>query len=99
MNKNTNNVTNTDADTLAELNALRNENAKLAAKLAGVKLAGGIKISAKGGVSVYGLGRWPVTLYASQWDNLLSRVDAIKDFIAENADKLAKKATDEAAAE
>lgn len=49
------------------------------------------KVSDKGGVSVYGLGRFPVTLYMEQWDRLLSYGDEIKTFIAANKDKLKKK--------
>lgn len=53
--------------------------------------SGGLKISAKGGVSLYGLGRWPVTLYASQWDALLAKAEEIKGFIEANRTKLAVK--------
>lgn len=47
-----------------------------------------IKVSEKGAVSVYGLGRFPVTLYAPQWEKLLGMNDAIKAFIATNRAKL-----------
>lgn len=50
-----------------------------------------MKVSDKGAISVYGLGRFPVTLYASQWQNLFDRQDAIKQFIIDNMDKLATK--------
>jgi len=43
-----------------------------------------IKVSEKGGVSVYGLGRFPVTLYKEQWLKLLGLAEEIKKFIAEN---------------
>jgi hypothetical protein len=43
-----------------------------------------MKVSEKGAVSVYGLGRFPVTLYQEQWHKLLSVADDIKKFIAEN---------------
>lgn len=49
------------------------------------------KVSDKGGVSVYGLGRFPVTLYMEQWDRLLSYGDEIKSFITANKDKLKRK--------
>lgn len=49
------------------------------------------KIGEKGGLSVYGLGRFPVTLYKEQWEKLLSNADAIKTFIKENSDKLKTK--------
>jgi hypothetical protein len=50
-----------------------------------------LKVSEKGGVSVYGLGRFPVTLYKEQWEKLLSMADEIKSFIAQNQDRLKTK--------
>ena len=50
-----------------------------------------LKVSAKGAVSVYGLGRFPVTLYTSQMTALLDNKDAILAFIAANAGSLAVK--------
>ena len=47
-----------------------------------------LKVSEKGAVSVYGLGRFPVTLYKEQWEKLLVMSDEIKGFIAENKDRL-----------
>ncbi len=41
-----------------------------------------LKVSEKGGLSVYGLGRFPVTLYKEQWAKLLARTDEIKAFLA-----------------
>lgn len=55
-------------------------------------LDGGIKVSEKGGVSVYGLGRFPVTLYREQWLKLFAKVEAIKAFITENEKLLSVKA-------
>ena len=49
------------------------------------------KVSEKGGVSVYGLGRFPITLYMEQWDRLLTFADEIKSFIAANSGKLKRK--------
>ena len=46
------------------------------------------KVSEKGAVSVYGLGRFPVTLYYEQWQRLLGAADDLKAFIDENKDKL-----------
>jgi hypothetical protein len=43
-----------------------------------------MKISEKGGLSVYGLGRFPVTLYKEQWTRLLSHAEEIKKFLQEN---------------
>ena len=48
-------------------------------------------MSEKGGVSVYGLGRFPVTLYQEQWLKLLGMADEIRAFIQENEAKLKKK--------
>jgi hypothetical protein len=46
------------------------------------------KVSDKGGVSVYGLGRFPVTLYYEQWSKLLDRAQDLRDFLEENKSKL-----------
>jgi hypothetical protein len=62
----------------AENEALRKGNAK------GTSL----RVSDKGGVSVYGLGRFPVTLYKEQWTKLLDMADDIRAFIKENESKL-----------
>lgn len=51
------------------------------------------KVTEKGGVSFYGVGRFPVTLYKEQWVKLLNHTDMIKAFIAANDDKLSVKAT------
>jgi len=50
-----------------------------------------LKVSEKGAVSLYGIGKWPVTLYASQWERVLGQSAAITAFIAEHADALARK--------
>lgn len=49
------------------------------------------KVSEKGGVSVYGLGRFPVTLYREQWERLLNFAPSIIDFINEHAAELSVK--------
>ena len=65
-------------DVQAELKRLRAENEALKARgPRGVSL----KVSEKGGVSVYGLGRFPVTLYKEQWAKLLDMADEIRAFI------------------
>jgi hypothetical protein len=46
------------------------------------------KIGEKGGVSVYGLGRFPVTLYYEQWNKLLDASQKLRDFLEENKSKL-----------
>jgi hypothetical protein len=75
-------------DLEAELARLRAENARLKERGArGVTL----KVSEKGGVSVYGLGRFPVTLYQEQWTKLLDLADEIRAFIREHEGKLKKK--------
>lgn len=42
------------------------------------------KVSDKGALSVYGMGKWPVTLYREQWERLLDKADEIRQFIADN---------------
>ena len=77
-----------DDEVKAELERLRAENAKLKSRGSrGVSM----KVSEKGGVSIYGLGRFPVTLYKEQWEKLLEMADDIRGFIAENDAKLKKK--------
>ncbi len=72
-------------DVNAELERLRAENAALKARGArGITL----RVSAKGAVSAYGLGRFPVTLYQEQWLKLLDRADDIRAFIDEHAAEL-----------
>lgn len=51
-----------------------------------------MKVSEKGALSIYGLGRFPVTLYRGQWERLLAHAPAITAFIATNADLLSVKA-------
>jgi len=46
------------------------------------------RVSEKGGISVYGLGRFPVTLYYEQWSRLLDQADELRTFIEENKSKL-----------
>lgn len=50
-----------------------------------------LKVSAKGAVSIYGFGKWPVTLYKSQWERLIESVDEVKAFIEANDGLLATK--------
>ena len=49
------------------------------------------KVSDKGGVSVYGLGRFPVTLYYEQWVRLLAVTESLREFIEANKEKLKMK--------
>ena len=50
-----------------------------------------LKVSAKGAVSLYGLGKWPVTLYASQWERVLAKAEEINRFCNDNKHILAVK--------
>jgi hypothetical protein len=50
-----------------------------------------LKISEKGGLSVYGLGRFPVTLYKEQWKRLLEHAEEIKTFLEQNEQQLKTK--------
>jgi len=50
-----------------------------------------LKVSEKGGLSVYGMGRFPVTLYREQWEKLLGMADSIRQFIKDNDASLKKK--------
>jgi len=71
-----------------ELERLRTENEALKKRSEkGLSL----KVSQKGGVSVYGLGRFPVTLYKEQWEKLLDMSDDIRAFIQENEPQLKTK--------
>jgi hypothetical protein len=77
-----------DDDTQAELERLRRENAALKKGASeGVRM----KVSEKGGLSIYGMGRFPVTLYKEQWLRLLNMSDEIRAFIAENEARLKAK--------
>lgn len=72
----------------AELERLRAENAQLKGGEKG-KLS--LKVSEKGAVSVYGMGRFPVTLYKEQWMRLLSSAAEIEAFIRDNESRLKTK--------
>ena len=76
-------------DLQAELERLRAENERLKKSGRGGKLA--MKVSEKGALSVYGMGRFPVTLYKEQWLKLLEMADEIKAFIEANNESLKSK--------
>ena len=86
----TNTNTKTNGMTAEQLATMSKE--ELIQLLQRKEVSGGrIKVSKKGAVSVYGFGRWPVTLYVSQWEGLFKLVDEIKAFIASNRSLLAEK--------
>jgi len=77
-----------DEDLKAEIERLRAENDKLKSKgVRGLSL----KVSEKGGVSLYGVGRFPVTLYKEQWRRILGMAAEIETFIQENESALKSK--------
>ena len=67
---------------LAKLNALQ-----------AAKPSGGLKVSAKGAISLYGVGRFPVTLYLSQWEQVAAKIKSgeLEQFIEANRTKLSVK--------
>jgi hypothetical protein len=77
-----------DEDLKAELERLRAENEALKK---GTTKGVSLKVSEKGGVSVYGLGRFPITLYQEQWLKLLDMADDIRTFIAAHKSELKEK--------
>ncbi len=78
-----------DEELEKEIERLRSENTALKAARRGGAVS--FRVSEKGAVSVYGLGRFPVTLYQEQWDKLLGVVDDLRAFIDANRDRLKKK--------
>lgn len=82
-----------ETDMKAELERLRRENEELKQ---GRKRGGALnlKVSQKGAVSLYGMGRFPVTLYKEQWLRMLDIGDEIRKFIAENEAQLKTKGED-----
>jgi hypothetical protein len=77
-----------DDDLKAELDRLRSENAALKK---GAATGISMKVSEKGAVSIYGMGRFPVTLYKEQWLKLLDMESEIRAFIAANDARLKTK--------
>jgi len=77
-----------DEDLKAEVERLRAENEALKKPVRGQI---SLRVSEKGAVSVYGMGRFPVTLYKEQWEKLLSCGEQIKAFIKDNDHLLKKK--------
>jgi hypothetical protein len=77
-----------DEELKGELERLRKENAALRK---GASSDIRLKVSEKGAVSVYGMGRFPVTLYKEQWLKLLDMSDDIRAFITANETQLKEK--------
>lgn len=77
----------TEEEMQAELERLRAENEKLKRPRGQMSM----KVSEKGALSVYGLGRFPVTLYREQWEKLLGMSDEIRQFIQDNDANLKRK--------
>ena len=78
----------TEEEMKAEIERLRAENESLKKPARGVL---SLKVSEKGALSVYGMGRFPVTLYKEQWLKLLDMSDEIRAFIVENESQLKTK--------
>jgi hypothetical protein len=74
---------------LAKIAELEAKGKELEARLNGKALA--FKVTEKGAISVYGLQRFPVTLYAGQWERLSAEMERIGEFIKANGDKVARK--------
>ena len=82
------NTMSSEEELKAEVDRLRAENEALKRPARGQM---SLKVSEKGALSVYGLGRFPVTLYREQWEKLLGLADGIRQFIQENDHLLKKK--------
>jgi len=79
----------TEEEMQAEIAKLKAENEALKKPVARGQMS--MKVSEKGALSVYGLGRFPVTLYREQWEKLLGMSDQIRQFIQDNDEQLKKK--------
>ncbi len=77
-----------DEDLKAELERLKAENATLKSQSSRRVF---LKVSEKGGASLYGLGRFPITLYQEQWLKILDMADEIRAFLQENKASLKSK--------
>ena len=86
-------ATNDTAATMARIAELEAMQAELKALKAKVKNTPRLKVSTKGAISVYGLQRMPVTLYAGQWERIIELVESgvFADFIAQNEATLTRK--------
>ena len=80
-------MTQDDDELRRELERLKAENVALKAK---DRRATYLKVSEKGGVSLYGMRRFPITFYREEWDRILGMADEIQAFLRENAARLKK---------
>ena len=80
----------TEDELRAELERVKRENEALKSQSRS-RGTTSLKVSEKGGVSVYGLGRFPITFYQEQWVKLLDMADQIRAFIKEHESELKKK--------
>jgi hypothetical protein len=77
-----------DEDLRAEVERLRAENEALKT---GPSRSLRLQVSAKKGVSLYGIRRFPVTFYADEWEKILGMTDEIREFIRAHAEELSRK--------
>lgn len=91
MTTETNVIETNGVDVQALLRQLAEANAKIERLKASNQRKLTLKVSDKGAVSLYGMGRFPVTLYREQWERLLGAADQIREFIADNSDALSVK--------
>ena len=84
-----------DDDVKAELERLKRENESLLEQAKAKPGQLSLKVSEKGAVSVYGMGRFPVTLYYEQWKRLLAAAPQLQEFLEENKSRLKLKETGE----
>jgi hypothetical protein len=77
-----------DEDLQQELERLRAENEELKTK---EKRSIRLQVSQKGGVSLYGIRRFPITFYQDEWDRILGMADEIRAFLQEHAGELKQK--------
>lgn len=78
--------TDTLAQMQAQLDALRLENAQLKTKVTSKRAS--FKVTEKGGISMYGLGRFPASFYLSQWEFIMENLPGLQEFIAANLTRL-----------
>jgi hypothetical protein len=85
-------MTSSDDEMRRELERLKAENEALKAK---EKRGTRLQVSEKGGVSLYGMRRFPITFYKEEWERILEMADEIRSFMRENAGKLKTKSREE----